>query len=515
MASLRTRGAYLLGLVLFIMLLMSYSWRSAIPISDVSVPFDIGNATETTSTELIPSPIPSPEPEPEDKEPIPEPPPPDPPAEKKKIPDHPTYKPERPPSPEIVDNFPIAAAAHSAADLPPLPPWNLPPNPHVPEKTPLFIGFTRNWLLLQQTVVSHITAGWPAEDIYVFENTGTMNANEHALLSLQNPFFLNHTRLHMLGVNIITTPTLLTFAQLQNFYLYTAIQNDFTIYFWGHMDVIALPFEDQYNKTPENMTAASVGRYSTFKSPYKLAVQALRNATSSEPDINAIDPTKPWAIRFFAYDRLALVNREAFEKVGGWDTSIPYYFTDCDMHERISMNGFDFPPDDVLIGNFTDVAGTLDDLIVLYRKKNTVEANFTIEWDPEQEKKEEEERVRKEFDKALKDLDSRAEDTEASDKWVSDLPGSASYWRLLEVMEQMTKHKNRNGGGGRNTWQRLQTGGKGEPYYRDPEGFDRAVGMITQTGHDIYSEKWGHQNCDLIKYNRTAGDEWRVERDWE
>lgn len=114
----------------------------------------------------------------------------------------------------IVDNFPLAASAHSAADLPPIPSWNLPVNPHVKENTPLFIGFTRNWRLLQQVVVSYITSGWPAEDIYVVENTGVMDSNALGLLSLQNPFFLNHTRLEMLGVNILITPTLLTFAQV-------------------------------------------------------------------------------------------------------------------------------------------------------------------------------------------------------------------------------------------------------------------------------------------------------------
>lgn len=66
----------------------------------------------------------------------------------------------------IVDNFPLAAAARSAKALPPVPSWNRPPARHVPESTPLFIGFTRNWRLLQQVVVSYITAGWPPEDVH-------------------------------------------------------------------------------------------------------------------------------------------------------------------------------------------------------------------------------------------------------------------------------------------------------------------------------------------------------------
>lgn len=147
----------------------------------------------------------------------------------------PKYKPQsvitaRP----IVENFPLAFEAHSAADLPPIPSWIRPPVPHVKENTPLFIGFTRNWRLLQQTVVSYITAGWPPEDIYVVENTGVMYSNRDKLLTLQNPFFLNHTRLHMFGVNVMLTPTLFTFAQLQNFYLWTALERNWTHYFWSH-----------------------------------------------------------------------------------------------------------------------------------------------------------------------------------------------------------------------------------------------------------------------------------------
>ncbi|KAF7881795.1 uncharacterized protein EAF02_006483 [Botrytis sinoallii] len=167
-------------------------------------------------------------------------------------------------NPMIKDNFPLAMNARSAADLPPIPPWNKPPTPHVKEKTPLFIAFTRNWPLLQQTVVSWITSGWPAEDIYVVENTGTMRSNEFGRLSLQNPFFLNHTRLHMLGVNVIVTPTLYTFAQLQNFFLWTAIEKDLETYFWSHMDIVPITFEED--------TSAS-DNYSGHKTIYQHAVE--------------------------------------------------------------------------------------------------------------------------------------------------------------------------------------------------------------------------------------------------
>ena len=69
--------------------------------------------------------------------------------------------------PPMVEIFPIAAMATSPADLPQIPLWNRPPKTHVTQSTPLLIGFTQNWPLLQQTIASYITAGWPPGDIYV------------------------------------------------------------------------------------------------------------------------------------------------------------------------------------------------------------------------------------------------------------------------------------------------------------------------------------------------------------
>ncbi|KAB8296281.1 hypothetical protein EYC80_009054 [Monilinia laxa] len=275
-------------------------------------------------------------------------------------------------NPMIKDNFPLAMKARSAADLPPIPPWNRPPTPHVKEKTPLFIAFTRNWPLLQQTVVSWITSGWPAEDIYVIENTGTMKSNEFGRLSLQNPFFLNHTRLHMLGVNVIVTPTLYTFAQLQNFFLWTAIEKDLKTYFWSHMDIIPITFEDK--------TSAS-NQYAGHKTIYQHAVEVLRSAQSPGPDPNASDDSRPWAMRFFAFDYLTLVNRAAFESIGG------LIMAGYEMNEPrhlMTTVGNDFDGLDRAGNGFIyDVANSIDDLIVLYRKKNTVEASFTDQNRPE------------------------------------------------------------------------------------------------------------------------------------
>ena len=69
-----------------------------------------------------------------------------------------------------------------------------------------------------------------------------------------------------------------------------------------------------------------------YKSLYMRAVDALRET---------LDPAwGPLATWWFAYDRLALVRTQAFVDVGGWDTMIPFYMTDCDMRTYNSETVF-------------------------------------------------------------------------------------------------------------------------------------------------------------------------------
>ena len=388
-----------------------------------------------------------------------------------KPPEHPIYKPTPTPAPPITENFPLAATAHSPTVLPPIPSWNVPPSSHVKESTPLLIGFTRNWLLLQQTVVSYITAGWPPDDIYVVENTGTMNANRLGNLTLQNPFYLDYRRLtDTFGVNVITTPTLLTFAQLQNFYTHTAMEKGWEYYFWGHMDVVALSVEDW--KDPED---------GEFKSLYMRCVDDLRKTLASGLSVDEDGETERWSIRFYAYDRLALVNRYAFEKVGGWDTMIPYYGTDCDMHERLTMVGLKQTVGHV--GLVYDVGSSLEDLQILYRRK------------PAETKSEE----------------AGNTDVHSARMQEEDERASPNYTWLTDHLNSMQVQKNE---GNRNTWQATQQGGQGEPYYRDSTGFEKAIEMWIDHGQEVMHEKWGHIGCDLRKSGLKRGDAWKVEHDW-
>ncbi|KAJ2991148.1 hypothetical protein NUW58_g2628 [Xylaria curta] len=187
---------------------------------------------------------------------------------------HPKYKPTPTYTPPpIADPFPALATSTP----PPIPSYNKPEEDGwkkmgLPIAPPLVIGFTRSWPMLLQTVVSYITAGWPPEQIYVVENTGMQQANARGQLSLQHPWFLDHAALKKLGVTVIQTPVLLTFAQLQNFYLSVSYAREWPYYFWSHMDVLALSHEDGFeNLTPR---AGDPG----YKSLYTLCLEELNRS---------------------------------------------------------------------------------------------------------------------------------------------------------------------------------------------------------------------------------------------
>ncbi|KAF7556760.1 hypothetical protein G7046_g6206 [Stylonectria norvegica] len=373
--------------------------------------------------------------------------------------------------PEIKDPFPLL----SISTPPPIPEWNV-AQPELHKKygidyaPPLLIGFTRTWPLLLQAVVSYITAGWPADQIYVIENTGVHRSNLDGKLSLQNPFYLNHDQLKKLGVNVVRSPVLMSFAQLQNFFIDLAEENNWPYYYWSHMDVLALSYEDG----KEGITPAATE--DGYKSIYELCLAELKHA---------IDTDDHWAIRLFAYDHLALVKREAYVDVRGWDTFIPYYMTDCDMHSRLMMNGWTLK--DAKAGIVTDVSTNLDDLIALYRN-TSITPSFT---DPNPPPPKKEKR------------DDHENEGEA-----------LKYWRKLQDQADSMWHY-KHGDRDRNTWQLGQTGGLGEPYYYPARGIAKSIDLLTETGREIYRQKWGHNNCDLIGGAGLAlDDQWLVKPDF-
>ncbi|RYP33008.1 hypothetical protein DL767_004919 [Monosporascus sp. MG133] len=398
-----------------------------------------------------------------------------PPPPKKKV-----YKPVPEQHAPIEDHFPWLTHSREA---PPVNENNWPPWPHVPEKTPLLIGFTRNWPLLLQCVSSYIAAGWPPSDIFVVENTGTFSANPKHELSLQNPFFLNMTALELLGVNVISTPTLLTFAQLQNFYLHTALQRGWEYFFWSHQDVIV--FSDEEVKKKDRDHDWDTDPYATI---YERAVGLLRYLNG--PDM------PPWSTHFFAYDHLTLVKRDAFLEVGAWDTQIPFYAADCDMYLRLHWAGYWQPQSEA--GLIFDVNTVLDDIGALFQLPGS---HASFKGDPVFEDKK---RPGQEAE-MQRELDMRGWVEKHGETWV----------HLVEIAGRMQEVKSQQKGLLRNTWQTRQEGGFGEPFYRDPRGFEQAQQIMIDAGRRVFAEKWGHRGCDLIDKDIEGGDAWKLERDWD
>ena len=425
------------------------------------------------------------------------------------------YKPELkdipPPLPEY---FPAAAAAKGPEDLPPVPSWNRPPAEHVPENTRLYLGFTRYWPLLQQVVVSYITAGWPPEDIYVVENTGTFDANKRGQLTSQNPFYMDHDRLtRLLGVNVITMPSLQSFAQLQNFYLSQSIADNLTHYFWGHMDIAVLSREEE----------------EPYKSLYMKAVDVVREVSAPDYMKNDDGTQDRWAIQFFAYDWLAMVNVQSFRDVGAWDSMVGYYGTDCDMHSRLAMMDFKSPIQNA--GEVFDVTESVPDLEVFYRQKPRKAANEedkSSEGSSTNERRDSDDTDPEEGASTSSSSPSAAASSSAptpipsstadtppttsssSPSFEEDTRNSTTYHTLFSTLKAIMQKKQSDIE--RNSWQHRQKGGQGEPFYYDPEGFEQALQWTIETGAKINEEKWGHKGCDLKKF-RQIGDMWRVEHD--
>ncbi|KAI1084666.1 hypothetical protein F5B20DRAFT_216674 [Whalleya microplaca] len=412
------------------------------------------------------------------------------------------YKPTKEPYPPIEDHF--LWLTHSNAP-PPVPENNLPPIPHVDELTPLLIGFTRNWPLLLQCVSSYIAAGWPPEDIYVVENTGTFRSNRQHDLSLQNPFFLNHTALHILGVNVIATPTLLSFSQLQNFYLSTALQREWPFFYWSHQDVLVLSDEDVRKNDRDHDWD-----HDPYATIYERAVGLLRYLNG--PDM------PPWATHFFAYDSLALVNRDAYLDAGAWDTQIPYYASDCDMYLRLHWAGYWQPQSEA--GLIFDVNVALDDVAALFRMPGA-HASFKgdpvfVDQQPNQQQSPnagQDPSQSQERDQEQEHHEAELQREEEMRPWVDG--HGETFAHLVEVAGRMHDLKWRDRGVRRNTWQGRQTGGLGEPFHRDPEGFAAGVEALIEAGRRVFADKWGHRGCDLLELGIESKDAWRLERDWD
>ncbi|KAI2769457.1 hypothetical protein F4815DRAFT_439435 [Daldinia loculata] len=437
--------------------------------------------------------------------------------------------------PSATDPFPLLTK--STATPPPIPEYNVPrPGLHreygLSYTPPLFIGFTRQWPMLLQCVVGYLTAGWPPESIFVVENTGVQNANAQGKLSLQNPFYLDHATLRKLRVNIIQTPVLLTFSQMQNFFLNTALSRSWPYYFYSHQDVLVFSFEDGpdtlerdgdrnwffYDEKEEAdiMRPAAAGQ-DGYKTIYENCLRELNQTLERE---------ERWAFRWFQYDHLTLVNRAALDAVGGWDSLMPYYGSDCDMNARLEMDGWTMRHRRV--GIINDVSTVLEDLAALYRDPNVIPRFIDPNpaFAPKEQSKEAQKEPSKEeqngTDKEQSKDGKGAKVDEKRDEGVNgtesmSVARSVEYFReLINVGNDMGAYKYRDKKNSRNSWQNSQHGGVGEPYYYNPEGFAASFWILAEAGREVFRQKWGHRECNLVEETALKlEDQWLVEKDWE
>jgi hypothetical protein len=148
-------------------------------------------------------------------------------------------------------------------------------------------------------------------------------------------------------------------------------------------------------------------------------------------------------------------------KLGAYDSFISYYSADRDMIERFGMSRIRMPMADA--GHIFDVGGSID-LNLLFRRK----------------------------------IDSANPPTSIVElaKLPEDERNGTSFGELVEATKHQTDIK-LHGEEVRNAWQYEQQGGEGEPFYRDPEGFEEALQMAIECGVQTYREKWGHKECRL------------------
>jgi hypothetical protein len=342
-----------------------------------------------------------------------------------------------------------------------------------------------------------------------------MDANNKRTLTPTNPFFLDYDLFRRrYGVAILQTPTLLNFAQLQNFLLRTAVARDWPFYFWSHMDIAVLsaediqPYKSFYHRVLDVLDTTGLDQYSTTPPEPAISDEELNEGYDHEsapkppdvltggfeqfmkalPKVPAMKLRKrwrkrrKWAIKFFDFDNLALVNVEAWRRIGPWDVFIPYYNTDCDAYARIILNGY--RKDEVQAGYIFDIAGVLEDPEIRFFPADSEQDR--VKW---------------------------GVSPDGPEPVGGELDSQRFQWLKSELQEMMDQ-KNSNEMG-RNTWQGASTEGRPrklpEPWSYDPKAFQTAWWAMADYGRAMYIKKWGTLECDLPAANKTLKDSWLSE----
>ena len=190
------------------------------------------------------------------------------------------------------DSLSVKAAPSSSNHTPSYHAWlpTLAYDPELPPYLPVFMAFQFNYELLQQTLMSYKLA--QVHNIIVLDNS----LGKHAIQDVAN-------LKSKYGVaQVIEMPFSLFFTELQNLMAFIARQTQLPLYYWSHMDVIALPHSDR----PEDAMGLRMGQ---------CAEQAFSN-----------DAT--WGVLYNSNDNLCANRLEAFDACGGYDT----YGELCHLH---------------------------------------------------------------------------------------------------------------------------------------------------------------------------------------
>lgn len=329
----------------------------------------------------------------------------------------------------------------------------------------------------------------------------------------------------------------------------TALNRNYPHYFWSHQDVIvfsnenataASPLTTPFSTSPHHKPSLKSkpkpllppSNNLTPPTLYTNAVLTLRYLTTPAPGYTS---PPAWAHHFFAYDHLALVNRDAVLAQGGWDTHIPFYSSDCDTYLRLRWAGLEQTESYSAAGRILDVGSVLGDVGALLRIPGVrgwvegmveEEEDGQGEWKSGKRGKEKKGGGKKNKGQGKGNNRKKTKGPYKGKYKAPNNPGykdasthesayTESYDRLLALATHMQRTKYARGNHHRNTWQVKQRGGQGEPFYRDADGFETGVQMQIDLGRKVFAEKWGHRGCDVEKMGVRTGDAWRLERDWD
>jgi hypothetical protein len=150
--------------------------------------------------------------------------------------------------------------------------------------------------------------------------------------------------------------------------------------------------------------------------------------------------------------------------VGGWDNSITYYKSDCDMYSRLALVGSKVI--ECSAGHVFDVGTTLDD---------------PARWL----------------------LGARLEE----DGSKQSLAGK-HYQDLRKKLEAMHKVKLEGKSQRDNSWRVANHGGYGDPFHTPIEVFDYIYNQLNDYGHHMYEMKWDDTQCG-VDTRKGLKDMWK------